>query len=1588
MAKRVNKRFLVVLTTIVLVGGVTGMAAIKLLPKLLKKNPQALVAEAQQLEKEGNIGEAISRYRQACNADPANPELRVALGDLCNRHVTIDPDNIGKARQAWQDALTVDPAYKPAMQRLLDMNWGYMNAAPRAETFAAVREAAARLLDLDKADRKAATRLNVVPIRMAQTNVPNKPGEIDKAIKALKDLAHQDPTDADPPYWAVQGEIHQALQAAKRVSDREEARDMVAKIEPEIDAMVKGQDNNAVMQFRAAQLYAMLGPVEYVVNSGKPTTAPAKAGAATATATTRPTTAPAVTRMTLKQVAGRFVDRINAALDAARRNAKPGDEHFVEINLTAAEWARSDERMEDAKKIIDELVKVQPNDPLVRTAFSRAFKDDPARRPQVIELLGKPLSLDGLTGVEALQRKDQQIGLQIELANVRLKNVEAERDPAKRKQMLEKVLADAKQLEGATGPQSVPMMELKGKLKLIQGKVPEAILLLQQSVDRRGEENPNYEVMYALAGAYLQMDQTGNAEKLLHTIVARVPAYTPAGVMRVQALLMENRTAEAREQVAALKKIAPNLKELPAMEAAVEGGDKRSAFVKDLPENTAPERLRKSQLLRGEGKTEEAIAMAEASFKTDPKYLAAVEELVGLYMAGDRRDEAIAVVQKAIAANPDNQQLKVALDSLTKRTPAELDKWRLDQIAKENDGVQRELRYLEYYLQKSNTAAVRNDEPERAKQAAEAEKHLAAAEKLKPDDMQLLTKRFEFLLRTRRIDEASKLQQRLAAANVDEVNGQMLRFQLARAKSGVAKTPQEQAAAFAEAESAALNITRQRPQFALGWQYLGLATLAEGKYRDAVNAYTAAIERQGRNYEALRGLIEAYYKLNDTDEAKNVLDRAREMFPNDVPLRELALNHEMNYGDPRKVVAERERIYKENPDLPGNAMALADAYLRTLNDAAPDASKQTIAKARKVLEDGMKKWPDNVAFQVPLAQVMLAQDDFTGGEKILKAYAARNDVTDKAQANLTLADYYVRAGKPNMAEQALRDALKETKDPAPIKLQLAQLFAATGRPLDGVKELEGVAGPQAAMQRVALLRIANKTDEASKAVAEAVAANPHSPEVANLQVQLLVEANKFDEAQKLVSDRLAKNAGDEAAHYYNAMIKLARKPGDPAGAAKEMAGVAERNPRALDAQVLLADAYYAMGDTGSAIDTLDRAVQIASLRRDLRLKLIDWCAAAGRWDSVIKLASEAANNPRFANDFAWPRALAGAYSATGKPADAEKQIARAISLAPKEQAADLERQHLIILNAAKNYGRVVQLTNDWMAKGRKEWWIYVYRGLAKAGMKDKSALSDLDTALASIDPVKDYSTAKEIVNSVLQIGGLPEALKRTAKWEPNLPQWRILTGELCFDAGDTAAAVQHLLPLEKEVDKLPPDQQAAFRIALARSYHQLKPKPDLANAAEQYKKYLGLQPKDVLALNNLAYLLAEEISPPRLADAKVCSQKLYDITKDWKPSDSKARILDTHGWVLVLNGGKDLDEGIRVFEAVNDEFPILETRYHLGEAFLKKKQGDDALEQLTQAQGMIEKAKKNKTPFDESLEPRVQRALDSAKAFSAAAKAR
>src|SRR5205085_5348977 len=89
-----------------------------------------------------------------------------------------------------------------------------------------------------------------------------------------------------------------------------------------------------------------------------------------------------------KQPAGRFTARVDAAIEAALANAKPpaptatSAEHqdYIEIQLVAGDWLRAKGQPDRLRKVVDDLVANEGDDPIVRLAYQRAFKFDAKRR--------------------------------------------------------------------------------------------------------------------------------------------------------------------------------------------------------------------------------------------------------------------------------------------------------------------------------------------------------------------------------------------------------------------------------------------------------------------------------------------------------------------------------------------------------------------------------------------------------------------------------------------------------------------------------------------------------------------------------------------------------------------------------------------------------------------------------------------------------------------------------------------------------------------------------------------------------------------------------------------------------------------------------------------------------------------------------------------------------------------------------------------------------------------------------------------------------------------------------------------------------
>ena len=121
---------------------------------------------------------------------------------------------------------------------------------------------------------------------------------------------------------------------------------------------------------------------------------------------------------------------------------------------------------------------------------------------------------------------------------------------------------------------------------------------------------------------------------------------------------------------------------------------------------------------------------------------------------------------------------------------------------------------------------------------------------------------------------------------------------------------------------------------------------------------------------------------------------------------------------------------------------------------------------------------------------------------------------------------------------------------------------------------------------------------------------------------------------------------------------------------------------------------------------------------------------------------------------------------------------------------------------------------------------------------------------------------------------------------------------------------------------------------------------DLKNAQAAYETLLTIAPDNLLAVNNLAAILAESPEPHEIKKAGALIVSLKD-------SDYPA-FMDTYAWVSFKNG--NVDEALTVLQSVMQmEGVIPEMHYHFGMVYIEKGLIEEAKLQLEKA--IVESAK-------------------------------
>jgi tetratricopeptide (TPR) repeat protein len=388
--------------------------------------------------------------------------------------------------------------------------------------------------------------------------------------------------------------------------------------------------------------------------------------------------------------------------------------------------------------------------------------------------------------------------------------------------------------------------------------------------------------------------------------------------------------------------------------------------------------------------------------------------------------------------------------------------------------------------------------------------------------------------------------------------------------------------------------------------------------------------------------------------------------------------------------------------------------------------------------------------------------------------------------------------------------------------------------------------------------------------------------------------------------------------------------------------------------------YMLMGRWQAAVDDLRKAKSFSpdGFMYQHRIGLADALLEMGRGDeAIVELRSILDQKP---DQTAVAEALIDAYARVRPPryTDAENVVYTYMRLYPKEykwpmllgqlgsrmqkwdkalqgyeKAAELarDRQEVIaaLFNAYKQANKPKAMT-DYLAQMLSDRQLeqapYQLSGLGWAykqiGQNDKS-IDAFDRALAAAG--EDFIAYTRVVGDMVGVLGMEQALSRAksrADADPDNIEKQKAIIHLLQASGkneEALAACQRVGALAVR------DRDVVFaHLAQGMLLQELGRSEE---AKPFYEKVLKTDPKQPLALNNMAFLLADSFAKP--AEALPYAQEAV------KADPNNAGVLDTLGHVLSLNGRHGEALGA-LFRARDQDKKSAAVLYHLGQAYERK----------------------------------------------------
>jgi len=681
--------------------------------------------------------------------------------------------------------------------------------------------------------------------------------------------------------------------------------------------------------------------------------------------------------------------------------------------------------------------------------------------------------------------------------------------------------------------------------------------------------------------------------------------------------------------------------------------------------------------------------------------------------------------------------------------------------------------------------------------------------------------------------------------------------------------------------------------------------VARNEREAAKQTLAQLVQADPRNLQARNALVALLIEERSYDKAQAELAAMKQVAPRD--LRALYLESLLAFrqGDAAKAKTPILEVLKAAPEhLPSRLLAgsielqlgqlgTAEDHLRRVVAAAPQASFPRIvlanvylrqgqpAKAEETIEPVLKQEGSNPRLLQVAGEIALAKGDLTRAS-----------------------DYYERATAID-------------KDNARLRTRLAQTRFASGEIGQGFKELESASASDPAQYQadVALILAHAARREYDKALAAAATLErkqPDNPLTHDLKGRVYLLKGDRKAARESFEKALALKFDYLPAVRNLAIMDIADK--QPDVARKRFDAVVAKVPGSEGALLGLAEILAGTRAPAKEVQAaLERAVAANPGSVNARLALITYLGRVKDQKGAMAAAQAARtaipNEPRILD------ALGVAQLAAGETNQAMTTFNALVSAQPESPAPLLRLARAQV--AAKDYDSAIGSLRRAMALRPGQIGlqgdiaaVHLAAGNPREALKEARSLQ-----AARPKEAAGFALEGELYAQQKKYGeaanAYAEALKRQASGPIAV---RLLV--LLQTAGKPAEASKVAAGWLRDHPK---DVTVRFYLADM----ELRRKELLA-AARAYREILAIEPKNVVALNNLAWTLGELKDPGALAVA----ENAYAL------APRNPAIADTLGWLLVSRG--DAKRGVEILAKAAAAAPgALEIRMHYAKAMLK-----------------------------------------------------